>query len=173
MALSKETLIPYWPKNMFDTVVEKTSASTGTALVAHAFTPGTLVVEISGKIVACDTDTTSHKTLPAYMVWTDGSTRQDILEYELDGTVVEQYTCLAGKFKADLHADLFTSTPQAGFVIMRSATAGKLNVVSLADYTTLLGTSAGNDLLVVGRVEGAGRKKGLSASFWNCSLDLG
>lgn len=107
------------------------------------------------------------------MVWTDGSTRQDILEYELDGTVVEQYTCLAGKVKVDLHADLFTATPAVGDIITKSATAGKLDPLSLSEYVTLLGTSAGNDILVVGRVEGAGRKKGLSASFWNCSLDLG
>lgn len=167
MALSKATLIPYWPKDLHTILVEKESAA------GANFTPGTLVVEVSGSVVACDTDTVSHRTLPAYMVWTDGSTRVDTTEYKLDGTTVQLHTCLAGQFKADVKATLFTATPVAGDVIAKSATAGQLDPLDAAQLAALIGSGAERVVEVIGRVEGASRKAGLDSTFFNCSFDLG
>lgn len=165
MALSKATVIPYWPKDLHTILVEKESAA------GANFTPGTLVVEVSGEVVACDTGTALHEHLPAYMVWTDGSTRVDTTEYKLDGTTVQLHTCLAGQFKADVKATLFTATPNPGDMIGKSSTAGLLIPLNAAAVAALI--AAGDSFQIIGRVEGASRKAGLDSTFFNCSFDLG
>ena len=165
MANSKTVVRPYFPKDFSTQLVEK-SAAAGAAL-----TPGTLVVEVDGLIVACDTDTALHTTLPVYMVWTDGSSRTDIQVYQLDGTSTEMYTCIAGVVKADVAAAAFSATPVAGDLLLRSATAGLIDPLSEAEYTTLLGTTVAADQRVVGRVEAVGGRLA-GAGFFNCTLNL-
>lgn len=164
MALSKTYIQPTYPQDMSTRVVDKIAAA------GASFTPGTLVVEVSGVVVPCDTDTAVHNTLPAYFVWTDTTQRVDINRVQLDGTRIVMVTCLAGEFKADLATSLFTATPVAGDIIVKSATAGKLDPVSVAEYNTLVGTgtTAAQNLLKVGVVEGPAVRAG--SGFWNCTL---
>lgn len=138
-----------------------------------SFTPGTLVVRQSGKIVACDTDTAAHKLLPVEMVWTDGSERFDASpRYELDGTVVEEYTTLQGHFVADLAASLFTAVPVAGDILAKSATAGKIDPLDATQLAALVTADAAGlaSMQIIGKVIGAAERAG--AGFYNCSLNL-
>jgi len=170
MALSKTYVRPYRPNDMSTVQREKVAAD------GSGFTPGTLVVEVSGLLVECDTDTAVHKTLPAYLVWTDGSTRQDISTYESDGTQVEMYTVLGGNIRADLAASLFTATPVAGDTLVRSATAGKIDPLDAAELADLLNEAettglASNVTQIIGVCEGASHFG--NSGFYNCSLNLG
>lgn len=164
MALSKDTLVPIWPKD-FSTILRE-----GRAADASGFSPGDVVVRINGLLVACDTDSSLHTELPAEMVWIDGTTRQDISRYELDGTVVEEYTTIAGKFIAEVTADLFTTMPEAGDVITKSTTAGKLDPLDATELATFTGEPEVM-LQVVGRVVGDANLAG--TGFYLCHFDLG
>lgn len=165
MALSKDKVRPYFPKDLSHVIVNK-KAATATSLTA-----GDLVVEVSGQIVLCDTGTAVHKTLPPYMVWTDG-TRTDISEIELDGTEVNNFECLSGHVKADLHDDLFVTSPAAGNVLIKSGTAGKIDHQTASAFATSVGTSADHVLLVVGRCESTSQRLESDANFYNCTLTL-
>lgn len=168
MALSKDTLRPIWPKD-FSTILRE-----GKSVDGANFAPGTLVTRIGGLLVATDTDSALHKTLPCEMVWTDGATRFDLQRYELDGSVRQEHTNLVGKFIADVSAGLFTATPDAGDVLVKSATAGKIDPLDETEWTTLFGDGSAADLLqfqVVGRCVGAAALAG--AGFYLCHFDLG
>lgn len=172
MALSKDTVRPYWPKKLEHFVVEKEAAD------GAGFTPGTVVVEVSGNIVGVDLNESLHLELPCYMVWTDGSTRVDIEYINSSGTTKEMYTCLAGQFKADVLADttLFVSAPVAGDTLVKSdstsgGAAGKMEPLNSSELASRLGTDVENYLSVLGRVEGDARSG--DANFVNCSFDLG
>lgn len=164
--LSKTRIRPYGPKHI-DQFVQVFKAAEGAN-----FTPGTCVVLVSDRLVACDRDTATHKVLPAYLVWEDGSTRFDLGPvYNLDGTKYTHYTCFGSQILADLGADCFTATPEAGDTIVRSATAGKLDPLSAAELATLLGSDVENYQLVLGVVQGPSFFG--NSGMWNCSLKLG
>lgn len=166
MALSKEFIRPYAPKDFSTMLLEKKSVD------GADFTPGTLVAEVNNLIVACDTDVAQHETAPAFMVWTDGSTRVDTVYEQLDGTLLQLHTCIGGQFKADCNVSLFTATPVAGDVIAKSATAGKLDPLDSAELATLL-ASPEDETHIVGRVNGSARRAELSTDWFDCHFDLG
>jgi hypothetical protein len=166
MALSK-TYVRVLVPNDLENQTRSLRAASGSA-----FTPGTLIVRVAGLAVACDTDTAVHKTLPVEMIWTDGSRFDASPRYELDGSVVEEYATLTGNIVADLAVGLFTATPVAGDVIVKSATAGKLDPLDATELAALV-TADGAGLVMtqtVGRVVGAAERAG--AGFYNCVLNL-
>ncbi len=168
MALSKDVIRPIWPKD-FSTILRE-----GRSVDGADFAPGTLVVRVNGLLVACDTDTALHKTLPAELVWTDGATRVDLARVELDGTDRQEHTCMAGQFMAECAASMFTATPAAGDVLVKSATAGQidpLDATELATFVTGETDALLAELQVVGRVVGDADLAG--TGFYLCHFDLG
>lgn len=166
MAKSKDYVFPIFPKDLMNNIREGQSAS------GADFTPGTLVVRVNNLLVACDTDTATHSELPCEMVWTDGSTRVDGEEvYLRDGTVVQQHTTLCQRFIAECATSLFDNAPAAGDVLMKSSNAGKISNLTAAAYETLVDTNPEQSLEVIGRLVGAGDRRG--TGFWLCHFDLG
>lgn len=164
--LSKTRIRPYGPKHI-DQFVQVYKAAADAA-----FTPGTCVVLVNDRLVACDRDTALHLRLPAYLVWEDGSTRFDVGPvYNLDGTTYSHYTCFVGEILADLGADCFTATPEAGDTLVKSATAGKIDPLDATELATLLGSDVENMQLVLGVVQGASFFG--NTGMWNCKLKLG
>jgi hypothetical protein len=164
--LSKTRIRPYGPKHI-DQFVQVYKAAHGAG-----FTPGTLVVLVNNRLVACDTDSALHKELPAFLTWEDGSTRFDMGPvYEKDGTKHDHYTCFVGEILADLGADCFTATPEAGDTLVKSATAGKIDPLSAAELATLMGTDVENYQLKIGVVQGPSFFG--SSGMYNCKLKLG
>lgn len=162
MALSKERINPIWPKD-FSTILREGRSAQGANFAA-----GTLVVRVGGLFVACDTDVALHKELPAELVWTDGTSRVDLERYQLDGTVVQEHTAMAGKVICECAAAMFTATPAAGDVLTKSATAGSMDPLDATELGVFT-TNPEDMLQVVGRVVGdAGR-----AGFYLVHFDLG
>lgn len=164
MALSKDTMRPLWPKD-FSTIIRDGVSASGAN-----FSPGTLVVRVDGLFVACDAAVALHKTLPVEMVWTDGQTRLDLERYELDGTKLQGHTTACGKFIAEIASTVFTSTPNPGDILTKSATAGKIDPIDAATFNSLESGDALAQLLVVGRCVGNAELSG--SGFHLCHFDL-
>lgn len=162
MAKSKDTVIPFFPKDLSNQIMELKAAS------GADHTPGQIVVvdNATNLSILADADTALHTRLPKYMVWTDSSSRVDQEVYQLDGTLVQTETCISGQFKADVAVSLFSTAPSPGDYIVCSSTAGALDVVAVVPTDALT---------VIGRVEGDARKEPLrgSGNFVSCSFDLG
>ncbi len=162
MANSKDTMTPYFPKDLSTQLVELKAAS------GADHTPGQVVIvdNATNQSILCDGTLALHNAVPKYMVWTNSATRTDVEIYRLDGTLEQSETCLAGQFKADVAVSLFTSAPSPGDFIIPSLTVpGRLDPVA----------APADPLDVIGRVQGDARKETLrgSGTFVDCSFDLG
>lgn len=163
---SKDRIRPHWPKQ-FDQFTEIFKSAEGAD-----FTPGTLVVPVNNLLVKCDRSIALHQSLPALMVWEDGSVRHDVGPlYNRDGTAYDNYTCFVADIIADASADLFTAVPEAGDKIVKSTTPGKMDPLSAAEYATLVGSDVENTQLVVGTV--IGTSKYGASGYYSCKFNFG
>lgn len=154
---SKENILVVWPND------QENRQRSVYAAANSDFVPGTACVRVNNLLVACDATTALHKTLPVEFVWIDGSTRHDVNLIDKDGNTVQQYTTIQGPMIAEVAVGRFTSPPEAGDVITKSATAGFLDPLNAGELDALLETATGspeNVMLIIGQVIGVAEKSG-------------
>jgi hypothetical protein len=120
--------------------------------------PGALVMRVGNELIPVDTSEAGlHLYAPVEVVWTDGTKRQDIMRTLLDGSEVLELTTIAFDCMAEVDVSLFTDTPAEGDYMVRSATAGQIEPMTLTELTA---DSDRDQECVVGKVISSGDSTG-------------